>query len=201
MSQNTSAQWGIDLGAQSWPFARGFEYRKHGSLPRHRRSLSHHGPRTSHWSQSLIALSALPPARKSETTGIRQSAKFGFNSTARSKCAMASQGKWKLEVITGAIANIPPIPWHEFSQHGRNDVAVPGRGEKYRPAAVANAPCVRRGDAVMGADWAQSILEHVLDPERPHSKAHLRQNAIAVTPSGAILLPACRSTWVIRYHL
>jgi len=57
------------------------------------------------------------------------------------------------------------------------------------------------GDAVMGADWAQSILEHVLDPERPHSKAHLRQNAIAVTPSGAILLPACRSTWVIRYHL
>ena len=73
--------------------------------------------------------------------------------------------------------------------------------KKYRPAAVANAPCVRRGDAVMGADWAQSILEHVLDPERPHSKAHLRQNAIAVTPSGAILLPACRSTWVIRYHL
>jgi len=60
VSQNTSAQWGIDLGAQSWPFARGFEYRKHGSLPRHRRSLSHHGPRTSHWSQSLIALSALP---------------------------------------------------------------------------------------------------------------------------------------------
>ena len=40
------------------------------------------------------------------------------------------KGKRKIEVVAGAFAVVPPVPWHEFVNIGETTVAIPGRREE-----------------------------------------------------------------------
>jgi len=55
------------------------------------------------------------------------------------------KGKRKVDVVPGAFADVPPIPWHEFSNIGATTLQYLVVEKKYQPAPVTNrAACPPR---------------------------------------------------------
>jgi beta-alanine degradation protein BauB len=48
------------------------------------------------------------------------------------------KGKRKIEVVAGAFADVPPIPWHEFANSGETTLQYLVVEKKYQPAPTAN---------------------------------------------------------------
>jgi beta-alanine degradation protein BauB len=48
------------------------------------------------------------------------------------------KGKRKIEVVAGAFADVPPVPWHEFANIGETTLQYLVVEKKYQPAPAAN---------------------------------------------------------------
>ena len=48
------------------------------------------------------------------------------------------KGKRKIEIVTGAFADVPPIPWHEFANISETTLQYLVVEKKYRPVPTAD---------------------------------------------------------------
>jgi mannose-6-phosphate isomerase-like protein (cupin superfamily) len=52
------------------------------------------------------------------------------------------KGTRKINVVAGALANVPPIPWHEFANVGDTTIQYVVIEKKYEPApSVDQSSC------------------------------------------------------------
>jgi quercetin dioxygenase-like cupin family protein len=55
------------------------------------------------------------------------------------------KGSRKIEVVTGAFANVPPIPWHEFANYGQTTIGYIVIEKKYEVAPPVSQTACPKG--------------------------------------------------------